>query len=85
MVFFCTYSLLRNSGDLHRHVSDTLPQWPWRGGVLIVFATELMNNFGVSCCNFGVPYTLNIFLVLLSLVVSREGLLPALYLCDMYI
>jgi hypothetical protein len=62
----------------------TLAQWPWRGGVLIVFATELMNNFGVSCCNFGVPYTLNIFLVLLSLAVGREGLLTALYLYDIY-
>jgi hypothetical protein len=30
--------------------------WPSRGGVLIVFSTELMSNFGMSACSFGVSF-----------------------------
>ena len=51
-------------------------QWPSRGVVLVGFATEVTTNFGMSACNFGVSYVLNLALVLLSLALA----VPSLFL-----
>ena len=48
--------------------------WPSRGGVLIVFAGELISNFGMSTCNFGVSFAGNLVLVICGLVVSLASL-----------